>query len=146
MPQAKTLKDSELKRVLQIASVGRNSQRNRIMLLISHWAGLRVGEIASLRIGDVLDSENNIKHEIWLDPSQTKGNKGRKIIFGEKLRKEIALYISNLKYKSPDNPLIYSQRLRSGFKANNLGQEFKRLYEKANISGATSHSDIQAYF
>jgi hypothetical protein len=40
MPQAKTLKDSEIKQVLKIVSIGRNSERNRAMILISYLAGL----------------------------------------------------------------------------------------------------------
>ena len=57
MPQAKTLKDSELRKVLNVCQIGRNSHRNRIMLLISFWSGMRVGEIASLKIDDVLPME-----------------------------------------------------------------------------------------
>lgn len=145
MPQAKTLKDSEIKQVLKIVSIGRNSERNRAMILISYLAGLRVGEIASLKIGDVLDANNEVKNEIWLKPEQTKGNKGRKVIFGEKLRKEIRIYLDSLKKTDAHRPLIYSQRNKDGFSPNNLGQEFKRIYHQANISGATSHSGRRTF-
>jgi len=64
MPQAKTLKDSELRKVLNVCQIGRNSHRNRIMLLISFWSGMRVGEIASLKIDDVLNLDNSVKSEI----------------------------------------------------------------------------------
>jgi len=30
------------------------------MLLFSFWAGMRVGEIASLRVGDVVDSSGKV--------------------------------------------------------------------------------------
>ena len=145
MPQAKTLKDNQIKQVLKIVSIGRNSARNRAMILISYLAGMRVGEIAALKIGDVLDANNEVKSEIWLKADQTKGNKGRKVIFGERLRKEIRIYLDSLKKLDAHQPLIYSQRNRNGFNANNLGQEFKRIYEKANISGATSHSGRRTF-
>jgi integrase/recombinase XerD len=145
MPQAKTLKDNEIKQVLKIVSIGRNSERNRAMILISYLAGMRVGEIAALKIGDVLTANNEIKSEVWLKPEQTKGSKGRRVIFGEKLRKELRIYLNSLKKSDAQLPLIYSQRNRNGFNANNLGQEFKRIYEKSNISGATSHSGRRTF-
>lgn len=145
MPQAKTLKETELRKVFQIIRIGRNPDRNRAMVLISFLSGMRVGEIASLKIGDVLDANNQVKSEIWLKPEQTKGNKGRKVIFGEKLKKEIRIYLDSLKRTDPHLPLIYSQRNRNGFNANNLGQEFKRIYQKANIAGATSHSGRRTF-
>lgn len=145
MPQAKTLKDSELKKLLQFISSGRNANRNRCMILISFWSGMRVGEIASLKIDDVKDSDGSIKNEVWLKPNQTKGKTGRKVIFCAKLQKEISLYLHSLDRADAHLPLIYSQKARDGFKPNNLGQEFKRLYRSANIDGATSHSGRRTF-
>lgn len=145
MPQARTLKEAELKKVLQIVTLGRNAARNRAMLLISFWSGMRVGEIASLKIGDVLETDGNVKTEIWLKPEQTKGKRGRKVIFGEKLRKELRIYLDTLKRADAHRPLIYSQRNRDGFEPNNLGQEFKRIFEKANLDGASSHSGRRTF-
>ena len=145
MPQARTLKEAEIKKVLQIISLGRNAARNRTMLLISFWSGMRVGEIAALKIGDVLESDGSVKTEIWLKPEQTKGKRGRKVIFGEKLRKEIRIYLDTLKKSDAQQPLIYSQRNRDGFEANNLGQEFKRIFHTANLEGATSHSGRRTF-
>ena len=145
MPQARTLKESEIKKVLQLVSLGRNAARNRAMLLISFWSGMRVGEIAALKIGDVLESDGSVKTEIWLKPEQTKGKRGRKVIFGEKLRKEIRIYLDTLKKSDAQQPLIYSQRNRDGFEANNLGQEFKRIFHTANLEGATSHSGRRTF-
>ena len=145
MPQARTLKESELKKVLTTTAMGRNPTRNRVMILISFLSGMRVGEIAALTIGDVMASDGSIKSEVWLKAEQTKGHRGRKVIFGEKLRKELATYISTLKHQEPHRPLIYSQRCRHGFKANNLGQEFTRIFKMANLDGATSHSGRRTF-
>ena len=120
MPQARTLKEAEIKKVLQLVSLGRNAARNRAMLLISFGSGMRVGEIAALKIGDVIESDGSVKTEIWLKPEQTKGKRGRKVIFGEKLRKEIRIYLDTLKKSDAQQPLIYSQRNRDGFEANNF--------------------------
>jgi integrase/recombinase XerD len=59
MKQARVLSSCELKRVLTAAAASKHEQRNRIALLLSHYAGLRVGEFASLcwtRLGHVSGS------------------------------------------------------------------------------------------
>jgi integrase len=72
MAQAKTLTERELKKVLTYISLNKHAARNRAMLLMTHWAGMRVGEVAALRIGDVVAGDGSIKHEIRLQPEQTK--------------------------------------------------------------------------
>lgn len=44
LKQAKVLTDAELKRVLSVIAQGKHAQRNRLAVLLSHYAGLRVGE------------------------------------------------------------------------------------------------------
>ncbi len=68
MKQAKTLTPQELRRVLDHIATRKHSARNRAMLLITHYAGLRVAEMASLRFADVVDAEGAIKNEIMLRP------------------------------------------------------------------------------
>ena len=59
MKQAKVLSSEELKRVMAICVTMQNGKRNRLMLMLSHYAGMRVGEIASLKWADVLDKDLN---------------------------------------------------------------------------------------
>ena len=70
MKQAKVLTDAELKRLLAVAANNRHSERNRIALMLSHLAGLRVGEIAALSVGDVVDGEGYVRDQLRLKPSQ----------------------------------------------------------------------------
>jgi integrase/recombinase XerD len=60
-----------------------------MMILISFWSGMRVGEIASLRIEDVVDTAGKVRREIRLDAAQTKGRHARTIFFPEKLVAEL---------------------------------------------------------
>ena len=146
MPQAKTLKDSEIKTVLAVINQTTHPERNRAMFLLSHLAGMRVGEIAALKICDVLDDTGKVKEQIYLHASQTKGKKGRTVTFSDKLRKELAGYAKTL--KAPDNTwaFIPSQRDRkAGFSSNSLGQEFISIYRQAGIHGATSHSGRRTF-
>lgn len=144
MAKAKTLSDKELKRVLAHIAIGKHPARNRAMLLITHWAGLRVGEVAALLVGDVLGADGAIKSEIRLQPEQTKGRHARTVFVGERLRKELAAYVVTLKNPTPEKPLFYTQK-RQGFTANTLCQHFHRLYKEANIDGASSHSGRRTF-
>lgn len=92
MPQAKTLMPKELRRVLDSIASNPHSARNRLMLLMTHWAGMRVGEVAALLVQDVRNADGGVKQEIRLDASQTKGKHARVVFVSERLRKEIGLY------------------------------------------------------
>ena len=72
MSQAKTLTPQELRRVLDHIATRPHAARNRAMLLVTHWSGMRVGEVAALRVSDVLDAQGSVRNEIRLDAEQTK--------------------------------------------------------------------------
>ena len=67
MAQAKTFTAEEFDALLDFVSKSSYAMRNRMMILISFWSGMRVGEIASLRIEDVVDTAGKVKREIRLD-------------------------------------------------------------------------------
>ena len=114
------------------------------MLLITHWAGLRVGEVAALRIGDAVAADGSIKPEIRLLPEQTKGRHARTVFLGERLRKELAVYVATIKRPLPEKPLFYTQK-RLGFTANTMCQYFHVLYKQVGIDGASSHSGRRSF-
>ena len=43
MPQAKTLSPRELRRVLDHTATRQHAARNRLMILCTHWGGMRAG-------------------------------------------------------------------------------------------------------
>ena len=57
MSQARVLTERELRKVLAYCSSQPHAERNRAMLLCTHLAGMRVGEVSALRICDVLASK-----------------------------------------------------------------------------------------
>lgn len=140
MKQARVLNETELKRVLAVCSVGRYGQRNRLALLLSHYAGLRVGEIASLKWNQLLETDHKVKAGFYLKAEDTKAGEARAVHINQLLQKEIYLYWLSLdEYKCLSQPVILSQRYKA-FNANTLCQLFTRLYLDAGIDGATSHS------
>lgn len=57
MAQAKVLTTKELRRVLDHISTRPHAARNRAILLLTHWAAMRIGEVAALRIEDILGKD-----------------------------------------------------------------------------------------
>ena len=74
MTQAATLTQQQLQRVLDYTRTRRHFKRNRVIILLTHYAMLRVGEVAALRYCDVVDADGEIKAETTLSAAQTKGN------------------------------------------------------------------------
>jgi integrase/recombinase XerD len=144
MAQAKTLTDKELKRLLDLMPARKHPARDRLMLLMTTWAGMRVGEVAALTVGDVRDAEGNVREEVRLSKNQTKGHHERTVFLPKKLRDEITKYLISRSPIADHKPLFYTQR-RAGFTANTLTQHFHYLYRWAGITGASSHSGRRTF-
>lgn len=154
MKQAKVLTDKEFKRALTVAGSMRHGPRNRLILMLSHYAGLRVGEIAHLKLEDVVTAEGKALDKVDLKPLYTKGNRHRSVYLNPKLSRTLEDYVAGLSIRSnrlcstqlssPDRPLIASQKRRH-FSANSLCQLMKEMYELAGIHGATSHSGRRGF-
>jgi integrase/recombinase XerD len=144
--QAKTLTVGELRRVLDYCATRKHASRNRALVMTTFLSGMRVGEVASLRYSDVLDTSGKIRNEIRLTAEQTKGSEGRVVFVSEKLQKELEKYAANLSVTSIEDKFFYSQKSTSnGFSANTLTQFFHYLYKKAGVDGASSHSGRRTF-
>ena len=150
MAQARILTDREFRKTLLYIAAHKHSARNKCMLYCTHLGGLRVGEVSNLTIKDLLLENGEIKDEVWLSASKTKGKHGRTFLLPKKLQEEIHDYLCvrfNLKdlkvlhFTDTSKALFYSQKNSTrGFSANTLAQWFGNLYRKVGIEGASSHS------
>jgi integrase/recombinase XerD len=147
MAQARALGAAEMEQVLEHVNAGRHAHRNRCFILLTHLAGLRVGEVASLRWLDVMTADGQIKDEVRLLPEMTKGKHARTVFISTRLRQELQQYADIYRRAAPlDCPLFYSQKgARSGFTANSLTQTIAKLYRGAGLDGATSHSGRRTF-
>jgi integrase/recombinase XerD len=146
MAQAKTLTAAEIDQVLAHIETRKYAQRNRAMMLLTHWAGLRIGEVACLRWSDVATTEGKIKDEIRLLPDMTKGRHARTVFVSSKLKEDLQAYADSAKCVNRDYPFFASQKsIKAGFSANSLAQTFAALYEGAGIEGASSHSGRRSF-
>jgi integrase/recombinase XerD len=146
MAQAKTLTDKELRRVLDYVATRNHAKRNRAMLLTTYYSGMRVKEVAALRIGDVWTADEGVRHEVRLTAEQTKGDKDGTVFLPEKLRRELIAYIADIDRSDGSRALFYTQKHHQrGFTANTLAQHFHYLYKRAGIAGASSHSGRRTF-
>jgi integrase/recombinase XerD len=146
MAQAKTLTKEELTRVLDYIRTRRFAPRNRAMMLLTHLAGLRIGEVACLRWSDVMNQDGTVKDEIRLLPDMTKGRHARTVFVSIRLREELSAYAAQAKCVDRSYPFFASQKsIKSGFGANSLAQAFALLYAGAGVEGASSHSGRRTF-
>ena len=93
MSQARVLTECKLRKVLNFCNTQPHAARNRAMLLCTHQAGMRVGEVVALRICDVLVADGVILKEISLSASPKKDNNSRTVLVPKKLRDELEDYL-----------------------------------------------------
>ena len=141
MSQARVLTDHEQKRILAVVAQTKHAARNRMAFILSYQAGMRVGEIAGLTVGDVFEIDGRtVRSQIRLSAAITKGGHARVVFTSERLRKELERYRATLgETVKPERPLLQTQK-KTKFSANTLCQLMGDLYEQAGLEGATSHS------
>jgi integrase/recombinase XerD len=144
MRQAATLTAQQLNRVLDYCKHTRHPARNRAILLTTHWAGLRIGEVAALLWADVVDSAGAVRNEFRLSAAQTKGNSACTVLIPQRLQAELERYYRAVKPSKLNTPVFATQRT-AGFTANTLTHIVNGIYKSAGLVGATSHSGRRTF-
>jgi integrase/recombinase XerD len=144
MKQAQVLTDKDTKRVLAHIARKPFAARNRCMLQLSWLSGMRVGEIAALRISDVVDADGRVRGQIQLKAEQTKGDAARTVLLNAQAQTELSIYLHAVRKPKPSDPLFRS-RVNKRFSANSLCQVFLRIYDEAGLDKATSHSGRRTF-
>ncbi len=142
--QAKTLNERELQRLLDFVKTTKNAARNRAILLLTHLAGMRIGEVAAVRVCDLLASDGTVRDEINLSASQTKGKKSRSVLLNERMQGEIAAYLRTVRVRDAKQAVFSTQR-SAAFTANSLTQVVNGIYKHAGFDGASSHSGRRGF-
>ena len=142
--QAKTLNERELQRLLDFVKTTKSAARNRAIILLTHLAGMRIGEVAAVRICDVVASDGSVRDEINLTAAQTKGNRSRSVLLNERVQAELAAYIRTVRVRDPKQALFSTQR-SAAFTANSLTQVVNGIYRNAGFDGASSHSGRRGF-
>ena len=141
MKQAPVLNDKQVKKLFNSPKMTKYESRNRLILSLSYYAGLRSVEICSLCVGDVLNGDGSIKDTILLKSHQTKGNESHTVVLSANLRGELEKYVSeqSLQTERITAPLIKSQK-GGFFSSQSLQNLLKHLYRNVGFDDCSSHS------
>ncbi len=155
MKQARVLNEKELSALFRYVATRKYAARDRAILLMTYWGGMRIGEVATLRIKDVLANDGTVKHEINFTAEQTKGKYGRTVVLADKLCKELMDYLLTrfskneliaLTYSDYSNKPLFQTQKSEGFSANTLCYTIHMLYKDAGfLDGASSHSGRRSF-
>ena len=136
---------SDLEKTLKAQERYRYAARDRAILMLSHFLGLRAKELAALRIGDVFDPHSGqLKEVVRLLAVMTKGERFREVFMvNEEARASLLTYLRTRSLRHMDAPLFQSQR-GGHFSANSMQRLVAICYRRANIR-ASSHSGRRSF-
>ena len=155
MPQAKVLTNNEIDKILNYLNGHKYASRNRAMFLLTHGCGVRIKELVSIRICDVLNREGQIREEIHLSKNQTKGSLGRTVYLSTKMRDLIHSYLFErfglrdlyaVTMTDTSRALFANQKNNErGFSASTGCQMFHYWYKHCSIDGGSSPSGRRGF-
>jgi integrase/recombinase XerD len=145
MKQAPVLNEQDMKRMLKRCTSSGLGPRNRCMMMISWLSGMRVGEIAALKVADVVGPDGQVRDSIQLLPEQTKGKHGRTVLVNRQLKAELEAYLRSFKRPPDPQRALIASKTGKRFSANGLCKRFIELYEEAGLDQATSHSGRRTF-
>ena len=155
MAQAKVLTQDEVERVMQYLGKKQHAMRNQAMFLLTHGCGVRIKELVSMRICDVLERNGDIKQEVNLNRNQTKGARGRPVYLADKMRDVIRNYLRErcgvqdllaVTMSNTSRALFATQKSADrGFSASTGCQMFHYWYKDCDIVHGSSHSGRRSF-
>lgn len=119
------------------ATKGKEAEKFCMILYLGRLCGLRIGEIAKLKVSDILHPNHTVKEQVTLTKHVTKGRRPRKAILNDFVMNELAGYLQHIRIS--DRALIGSQK-GSHYTASSLTDKVNKFLEEAELYDVTSHS------
>lgn len=128
-----------------LAQKGLHGQRDKAILMLSHYMGLRSMELAALTLGDLFDPQTGqIRDVVRLLAEMTKGHKFREVfLVNERARETLRVYLTTRSLRHLSAPLFLSQR-GGAFSANTMQRLLSIMYRRAGVRGS-SHSGRRSF-
>ncbi len=142
------LSTAELNRVKKSLAGTRTELRDRALLYLQYSTGMRAGELSAVDVGDVLH-RGRIRREFQLGSEATKYCRARTIYVEN--AKAVSALLAYLRDRKADlalrgnEPLFVGQKLNrasgsSRLSPNSIAHLFRRIYQRAGVADASSHS------
>lgn len=145
--QAKVLSADNLKRLLAVASRGRQPDRDRLIVLLSARAGLRACEIARLTWGMVLDADGQVAATLDVRSAIAKRGSGRRVPVHPELRQALAKWLARQPRGrvTADAVVVPSVRGGGAMRPNSVVNWFVAACHEAGLEGCSSHSGRRTF-
>jgi integrase/recombinase XerD len=105
---------------------------------------MRVSEVASLLVSDVVNDEGEVNDVIFLSVEQTKGSDSRRVFVSNKAKKVIKRYLQS-DLSVTQRVYLFNTQKSKRFHTVALTTLVKRLYQRVGIVGASSHSGRRGF-
>ncbi|WP_142846720.1 site-specific integrase [Telmatospirillum sp. J64-1] len=139
---ARTIGEKEVRQLLAQCADTRYPRRNRLIVLLTYDAGLKVGEISQARRSHMMRNG-----ELVPELQVFRHRKARIVPMTDRLFAACLDMLRGLP-GLPEMPLILSERstdLLTPMRPDSIAYLLYRLFEKAGIEGASSHSGRRAF-
>src|ERR1035437_4087708 len=140
--QARILLAAQLDGLMQHIRGQRDYGRSRVIILLSHLAGLRAAEIAKLEWSMVLDATGKVGQSIALEDRIAKKKSGRRIPLHPELRSAL---VSLLRRSPRAFGHVIKSRKGGQMHPNSVVNWFKALYQEFGFDGCSSHSGRRTF-
>lgn len=139
--QAKVLNTSTLKRMLRTVDRSATAERDRVIVLLSVFAGLRACEIARLEWSMILDARGRVSGVLELPDRVAKKGSGRRI----PLHRDLRYALTRLRRQGArGEPVIVSKR-GGAMRPNSIVNWFVALFATLKADGCSSHSGRRTF-
>lgn len=142
--QAAYLSEKQVKNAIARTNDYKHALRNRAVIELSVYAGLRAIEIASLRWEHLLDEEGRIGEVIKLTNDASKGKSGGLVPLNAKLKETLTKLYSETAEKAAKSAVIINSK-GEGLKRQSVVNLLWSHYRKCDIAGASSHSGRRTF-
>lgn len=139
--QAKILTPTQLNAALRQAGKGRYPARDRVMLLLSHKAGLRAAEIAGVTWQMLLAPDGKLSEYIALADAVAKKRSGRTIPIHPQLHRALA----RLRQASGSEGYVIESERGERLRPSSVVMWFRAFYAKLGLVGCSSHSGRRTF-
>jgi integrase/recombinase XerD len=142
--QAAYLSEKQVKNAIARMNDYKHSLRNKAIIELTLYAGLRAIEVASLRWEHLLNEDGEIGEVIKLTNDASKGRSGGLVPLNAKLKATLAELWNSRTDKSAKNAVI-ADRNGNALKRQSVVNLLWSHYRRCDIQGASSHSGRRTF-
>ncbi len=113
--------------------LGEKSKRDYLLFVLGINVGLRIGDLLSLKIADVVDEASNIKRAVNIVEQKT--GKQREFELNKSAREAIRLYLEEVTGCDSDTPLFFSRKGNKAITTRSAHKIIKTTLRELGIKG-----------